>query len=185
MRPVLPRRGRAMSRRSLIPDVCVSDAPLSAAPPLPCGGSVDAAVDTLARTLWGEARGEPVRGIEAVAAVVVNRVRRAVAAGGYWWGGSVVAVCRKPWQFACWNPSDPNRAKLMVVGPSDPVFATCLRVARRAVAGVLPDPTGGATHYHRLGVHPAWAAERVPSAEIGRHLFFNDVEEGDIAERES
>lgn len=164
-----------MSRRSLIPDACVSDAPLSAAPPLPCGGSVDAAVDTLARTLWGEARGEPVRGIEAVAAVVVNRVRRAVAEGGCWWGGSVIDVCRKPWQFACWNPSDPNRAKLMAVGPSDPVFATCLRVARRAMAGVLPDPTGGATHYHRVGAHPAWAAGCVPSAEIGNGVFFNTV----------
>jgi len=165
-----------MSRRVPIPETAGRETPGPAAPPLPCGGSVEEAVDTLARTLWGEARGEPVRGIEAVAAVVVNRVRRAVAAGGFWWGGSVIAVCRKPWQFSCWNPSDPNRAKLLAVKADDPVFATCLRVARRAVAGVLPDPTGGATHYHRTGIHPAWAAGSLPSAEIGRHLFFNDVE---------
>lgn len=39
------------------------------------------AADVLARTLYGEARGESVRGKEAVAAVVMNRVRRARAAG--------------------------------------------------------------------------------------------------------
>jgi len=134
------------------------------------------AVDVLARTLWGEARGESVRGIEAVAAVVMNRVRRARERGGWWWGGDVVSVCRKPLQFSCWNPDDPNRAKLLAVTPADPVFATCLRTARRAVAGLLPDPTEGATHYHRTGIHPAWAQGRCACVEIGRHLFYNDVE---------
>ncbi|MGQ9366637.1 cell wall hydrolase [Azospirillum sp. ST 5-10] len=134
------------------------------------------AVDTLARTLWGEARGEPVRGIEAVAAVVLNRVRVAQARGGFWWGGDVVAVCRKPWQFSCWNADDPNRAKLLAVTADDPVFATCLRVARRAVTGTLPDPTDGATHYHRAGVTPSWTLGHAPCAEIGHHLFYNDVE---------
>jgi len=34
-------------------------------------------IDILARTIYGEARGEPVRCKEAVAAVILNRVRRA------------------------------------------------------------------------------------------------------------
>ncbi len=144
------------------------------APPTP-GGPVDQAVDTLARTLWGEARGEPVRGIEAVAAVVVNRVRVAERKGGHWWGASVIGVCRKPWQFSCWNEGDPNRPKLLAVTASDPVFATCLRVARRAVTGLLPDPTGGATHYHHVRIHPSWARGHTPCAEIGRHLFYDTV----------
>ena len=59
---------------------------------------------------------------------------------------------------------------------ADPVFATCLRVARRAVAGLLPDPTGGATHYHAVGLHPDWAAGHGPCAEIGRHVFYNTTE---------
>ncbi len=129
------------------------------------------AVDVLARTLYGEARGEPVRGIEAVAAVVANRVRR-----GGWWGRDVVSVCLKPRQFSCWNPDDPNRPLIEKVGPSDPVFAICLRVARRAVAGALDDPTRGATHYHARSAWPYWARGRAPSAEIGNHLFYNDVE---------
>jgi len=144
-------------------------------PPAP-GGTRDAAVDTLARTLWGEARGEPVRGIEAVAAVIVNRVRLARARGGFWWGDNVVAVCRKPFQFSCWNADDPNRPKLLAVTEADAAFVVCLRIARRAVSGALPDPTGGCTHYHSRRVHPAWARDAVPRVEIGTHLFYDDVE---------
>src|SRR3546814_5919032 len=98
-----------------------------------------AAIDVLARTVWGEARGESVRGMEAVASVVVNRVRRAIARGGYWWGNDVVGVCLKPCQFSCWNDGDPNRDKLLADGPGDPVFDICLRIARQAVAGTLDE----------------------------------------------
>lgn len=133
-------------------------------------------VDVLARTLWGEARGEPVRGIEAIAAVVLNRVRRARDQGGCWWGNTIIEVCRKPHQFSCWNPGDPNREKLLAVRAKDPQFACCIRVARRAMAGLLDDPTGGATHYHNRSVEPAWARGRFPCAEIGRHLFYQGID---------
>ncbi len=129
------------------------------------------AVDVLARTVYGEARGESVRGKEAVAAVVMNRVRR-----GGWWGETVEHVCRKPNQFSCWNRTDPNRVKVERADQSDRVFRICVRIARRAVAGVLGDPTRGATHYHTRAVAPAWARALEPSAEIGNHLFYNDVE---------
>ena len=69
-------------------------------------------IDTLARTIYGEARGEPIRGKEAVAAVVLNRVGRAMERGGWWWGSSVAEVCRRPWQFSCWNADDANRTKI-------------------------------------------------------------------------
>ena len=165
-----------MSRPALVPiPAIVPDSETRPSAPTP-GGSIEAAVDTLARTLWGEARGEPVRGIEAVASVVVNRVRAAERRGGFWWGDSVVAVCRKPFQFPCWDAGDPSRAALPVVTAADPVFAICLRVARRAVAGLLPDPTGGATRYHALGLHPDWAAGHCPSAEIGGYVFYGITE---------
>lgn len=126
--------------------------------------------DVLARTVWGEARGEPRAGREAVAAVVVNRV----AAGRRAWGLSVAAACLAPRQFSCWNADDPNRPKLLAVGPADRAFAECLAVARLALAGRLPDPTGGATHYHAAGILPRWARGRAPSAAIGRHVFYRD-----------
>lgn len=134
-------------------------------------------VDVLARTLYGEARGEPARGKEAVAAVVMNRVRRARRSGGrYWWGASVGEVCRKPWQFSCWNETDPNLEMLASLTADNKVFQSCLRIARRAIAGTLADPTEGATHYHAKSARPPWARGRAPAAEIGNHLFYNDVE---------
>ncbi|MCP5367672.1 MAG: cell wall hydrolase [Hyphomicrobiales bacterium] len=134
-----------------------------------------AEVDVLARTIYGEARGEPVRGMEAVAAVIMNRVRLAEAWDGYWWGRTVQEVCLKPWQFSCWNPGDPNRAKIQAADRDDPAFAACLRIACRALAGVLADPTHGATHYHAKGLEPAWARTRPHCAEIGNHRFYNNV----------
>lgn len=133
-------------------------------------------VDALARTLYGEARGEPVRGKEAVAAVIVNRVRRAQARSGYWWGNTIEEVCLRPWQFSCWNPGDPNLAKILAVEPGNRVFDCCIRIARRAAGGFLADPTDGATHYHARNTTPPWARDREPSAVIGSHLFYNSVE---------
>lgn len=137
----------------------------------------DRAVDVLARTIFGEARGEPVRGKEAVAAVVMNRVQRARSRGGhYWWGATVIEVCQKPWQFSCWNNADPNRKKIEKVSADNQVFRSCQRIARRAISGTLEDPTSGATHYHAQGVNPPWARRKAPSAEIGQHLFYNEIE---------
>src|SRR3546814_9989229 len=117
-------------------------------------------VDLLARTIWGEARGEPVRGMEAVAAVVMNRVARPG-----WWGRTVASVCTKAYQFACWNEDDPNRAKLLAVTDADPIFAIARRIARRAVAGTLDDPPVGATHYPAVSILPRWAAGKTRSEE--------------------
>lgn len=135
----------------------------------------EASIDVLARTIWGEARGESVRGKEAVAATVMNRVRQAQYRDGHWWGNSVVRVCRMPWQYSCWNENDPNRAKLLAVTKDDIAFQACLRIARRAVHSTLKDPTGGATHYHHRDLNPWWAVGRVPSAEIGNHLFYGNI----------
>ena len=80
------------------------------------------------------------------------------------------------WRFSCWNEGDPNRAKIEGAAESDREFASCLRIARRAAADALQDPTEGATHYHARNAASPWAAGRAPSAVIGNHLFYNDVE---------
>lgn len=131
------------------------------------------AADILARTIWGEARGEGTAGMQAVAAVVMNRVKLSrEKPGGMWWGRDVISVCQKPWQFSCWNRADPNMKKVMAVAADDPYFKNALTIARVALAGTLRDPTGGATHYHALGVAPDWALARRPVAVIGRHVFY-------------
>ena len=55
--------------------------------------------DILARTIWGEARGEGKGGMEAVALVVLNRLDVSNQKGGYWWGNTLLDICRKPYQF--------------------------------------------------------------------------------------
>jgi N-acetylmuramoyl-L-alanine amidase len=130
-------------------------------------------IDILARTLWGEARNEGTKGMEAVACVVLNRVEIAKKNGGkYWWGNTVIDVCQKPFQFSCWNMRDPNRAKLIAVTDKNIHFATALRIARRAISGVLHDYTCGATHYHTAAVSPKWAQGVVPDVIIGHHIFY-------------
>ena len=136
----------------------------------------DMEVDVLARTIWGEARGEGDAGMAAVAAVVLNRVAHAESRAGYWWGNDIISVCQKPYQFSCWNRSDPSYLKLQAVTDTDRHFATALRIARRAVIGAIKDTTGNATHYHADYVSPYWAQGQVPTAIIGRHIFYRLTE---------
>lgn len=133
-------------------------------------------IDVLARTIFGEARGEPIEGMEAVACVVLNRVRISEEKGRYWWGNGIIGVCQKPYQFSCWNRNDPSYQRLINVREDNIYFASALRIARRAVIGALKDVTKGATHYHADYVDPYWARGEVPIKTIGRHLFYKLVE---------
>ncbi|MCC6598426.1 MAG: cell wall hydrolase [Alphaproteobacteria bacterium] len=132
-------------------------------------------VDVLARTLWGEARGEGSAGMQAVACVVLNRACVAEQRGGFWWGGNIIQICQKPYQFSCWNRADPNFRKLQALDKSDLYFATALRIAQRAIAGALEDITKGATHYHARSITPYWARGEQPVAIIGQHLFYKII----------
>lgn len=133
--------------------------------------------DILARTIFGEARGEHLDGMEAVANVILNRhdiARR--FENGYWWGSSIADICQTPAQFSCWNANDPNSAIIKKVSSDNPIFAICQRIARRAVAGALKDNTRGATHYHARQIMPNWAMDDIPVAKIGNHIFYRLVE---------
>lgn len=129
----------------------------------------DRALDILARTIWGEARGEPQAGQIAVAYVAKNRARKPG-----WWGGDIISVCQARDQFSCWRPTDPNRPKLLGVTTSDPVFVNILKIARKVMAGEVADPTDGATSYHTLDCHPGWDANLCVTARIGNHIFYKE-----------
>ena len=128
---------------------------------------MDQDVEILAKTIYGEARGEGLSGMEAVANVVMNRLRKKC-----WWGRTISEVCLKPKQFSCWNTGDPNAILLTRDLTADSLFQVCCRIAKRAMKGLLPDITKGSTHYHALSVNPAWANKLVPNIQIGRHLFY-------------
>lgn len=67
-------------------------------------------LDTVALTVWGEARGESMVGQSAVAWVIRNR-----QANPGWWSRphhTLADVCLASYQFSCWNRNDPNYARL-------------------------------------------------------------------------
>lgn len=129
-------------------------------------------VDVMARTIYGEARGESAVGKHAVGWVILNRV-----AANTWYGSSVEAVCLKPYQFSCWNFGDPNFPKLRSVTAADRIFAYCIDAAEKVLSSQVADPTGGATHYHANYIRPpAWTLGATLTVRIGIHLFYKDVD---------
>lgn len=121
--------------------------------------------DYMARTLYGEARGEGARGMQAVANVIMNRVKQ-----GGWYGASVKDVVLKPYQFSCWNENDVNSA--IILNANSAQLATARNIAERVISGELPDITGGATHYHAKSITPYWAKSLTKTATIGNHVFY-------------
>ena len=132
--------------------------------------------DILARTLWGEARGESLAGQIAVAWTIRNRVNDGKTKS--WWGEGYASVCQKPYQFSCWNKNDPNFAYLSGA-KTIPFreFAQARIAADQVVDGKVSDLTGGATHYYAIAMKkaPAWAAKATQTLMLGGHVFFKDV----------
>lgn len=130
----------------------------------------DEEVDAMARTAWGEARGEGKAGMQAVINVIMNRVKK-----GGWWGATPKEVCTKPAQFSVWNKSDPNYAPMLAVTESDSNFALAKQLAVMAYNGMLPDITNGATNYlalKSLSTVPSWTNKMKQVASIGNHTFY-------------
>lgn len=127
--------------------------------------------EVIAATLWGEARNQGPRGLQAVACVIANRARTR-----YRRCTDARAVCLDRWQFSCWNEKDPNRARMLaVVRQPDDLLLQSLALADDVLAGDIADITRGARHYHTGRIRPFWAKGKQPCAVIGDHLFYNDV----------
>lgn len=128
-------------------------------------------LDLMARTVYGEARGEPDEGWTAVAWVIRNR-----AAKGGWWGDTPAHVCLCRKQFSCWNKLDPNRQVIADLTIHHPSYRKALSIAAEVMdAPDDADPIKGATHYHADTVAPGWAAGTEPCAVIGRHRFYKSI----------
>lgn len=136
-------------------------------------------IRTATKTVYGEARGEPMHGKAAVAWVIRNR-----ADNPGWWGGpSLHSVCLKPWQFSCWNENDPNYSKLKALSDTDLLGASvvaqeCLAAVLNVMCGLWVDPTHGADHYVVTSwltdpkLCPKWAKGHDPVAVIGSQSFY-------------
>lgn len=115
--------------------------------------------DTIAATLWLEARGEGREGIQAVASVIANRARKS--------GKTMAQECLKPKQFSCWN----ERAKEVPANAKGEVWKFCKTTAKTMVEGTFK-PTNNATHYYNPKLcNPKWGAKMKDVVTIGRHRF--------------
>ena len=124
-----------------------------------------------ARTIYGEARGEGPAGMDAVAHVLINRVKDGR------WGMTLFQVCLAPYQFSCWNVGDPNRMIMITLDDAQPLLQQCIVAMDNAMAGDTFDPTGGATHYYAdtMPSVPTWTVGATETAHIGAHIFFKNV----------
>lgn len=151
--------------------------------------AIDKSIDTVARTIYGEARSHPILDRLAVGFVIRERVLRPG-----WWGKDWVSVCRAPWQFTCWQDHDPkhkrNLEAMLHAEAEDPkTFSACYAIAEYIVRHAtdrdakqlfyVDEKNGLPTHYLRLGTkQPSWAnqATSVPTAFNAIHLFYSGVQ---------
>ena len=124
------------------------------------------AQNCLTQAIYYEAAREPAQGQEAVAQVVLNRVRhpaypKSICAVVFQ-GAALKTGCQ--FTFTCdgslrWRPE-----------PA--LWARAERVARRALAGFVDRDVGSATHYHAAYVAPYWAPGLTKMTQVGQHIFY-------------
>jgi spore germination cell wall hydrolase CwlJ-like protein len=150
-------------------------------------------IDVLARTIFGEARGEPLDGQIAVGFVIRHRAAIALAfrqrhkrAHPLYGDGGIASACLKPEQFSCWIVGDPNQRACSTVTMASPAFQRCTYVAHAVLQGQVEDRLPRATHYctPAAAPHIAWVIgvaahdgkPEIPPAEklgaICGHIFY-------------
>lgn len=138
----------------------------------------------LGMLVWGEARGEPGIGKDAVAHTVLNRLALSPH-----FGKTLKDIILRPWAFSSFNENDPNRSKMLdpLAHGSIAEWAAAILAANNALSGASQDPTNGATHYVTVdlwrrpcpeGRDPKWFEEpeiveghTVEKARIGNQVF--------------
>lgn len=124
------------------------------------------ALHCMTQAVYFEAAREPVRGQQAVAQVVLNRLRHPAypksVCGVVYQGSARPTGCQ--FTFTCdgalrWTP----QAGL---------WRQAQDVAKRALAGFVDKDVGSATHYHAAYVVPYWAPTLIKMTQVGQHIFY-------------
>jgi len=119
------------------------------------GSSGDSNLYLLARLVHGEARGEPYKGMVAVAAVVLNRVESSS------FPNSISGVIYQSGAFSVVNDGQIN------LSPNE----QSIKAARDAMNGW--DPTGGCLYYYNPDkTTNKWMLSHEVKLKIGEHAFF-------------
>ena len=134
----------------------------------------DKAEKCLAQAVYFEARAEPVRGQQAVAQVVLNRVfspyyHKDVCSVVYQNAQRHLA-CQ--FTFACDGKPEAIRER--------GAWARANRIAKQALdAKVWLPEVAKATHYHATYVHPSWISDMKVMVKTGVHIFYRPRNWGD------
>ncbi len=135
-------------------------------PPALLGERPESAAECIALAISYEAGLEPLAGQEAVAQVILNRVRHAAypdsACGVVWQGYQRRTGCQ--FTFTCDGSLRRTR--------SASAMAAARAVAVRVLAGESIDHVRGATHYHANYVAPYWAPSLTRVRQIATHVFY-------------
>lgn len=115
----------------------------------------------LAVTVYHEARGEGAKGMRAVAAVVMNRVKSSL------FPDTVCDVVRQHAQFSWFKGQMTAGRKIDAVA-----LQKSYDIARAFYMGTMKDNTGGALWYHAVTVTPAWSDDYTRVVQIGQHVFY-------------
>jgi spore germination cell wall hydrolase CwlJ-like protein len=141
-------------------------APAFYLPPALAGEAPEAAAECLALAITYEAGLEPAAGQEAVAQVILNRVRHPAypdtACGVVWQGAERRTGCQ--FTFTC----DGSLRRARSLG----AMTAAREVAVRVLAGESADHVRGATHYHADYVAPYWAQSLTRVRQIATHVFY-------------
>ena len=120
----------------------------------------------LTQAVYFEAAQESTLGQEAVAQVVLNRVRDPnypnTVCGVVFEGAERTTGCQ--FSFTCDGA--------LSQGPVGWAWRRAEAVAQRALAGHVATEVGTATHYHADYVHPWWAPTVTKIRQIGAHIFY-------------
>jgi spore germination cell wall hydrolase CwlJ-like protein len=121
-------------------------------------------LDCLTDAVYYEARGETKRGQQAVATVVLNRVKNPsfpkTVCGVVF--QRAAGTCQ--FSFAC----DGSMRR----GREADAWQDARRVAARALSGYVLRDIGSATHFHTLDVAPQWGPRMLRVAQVGLHVFY-------------
>lgn len=142
---------------------------LAAIPPeplMPAYEATPAERKCLALAVYFESRAESIEGQQAVAAVVLNRVRSEK------FPDNICAVvhegagqrhrCQFSWY--CDGRSDKPR--------DGSAWEQAVAIADSVIDGEVSDPTDGALYYHNTRVKPKWRKKLTKTAAIDNHIFY-------------
>lgn len=120
--------------------------------------TVATALLCLALNVYYEARGESYVGKEAVAHVVMNRLKAPE------YPDTVCEVVYQPGQFS-W-------IAMKLKKPQGPAWEDAQHIAQKVLDGESRDPTLGATHFHNTKLPYTWNKKYTRTKVIGLHAFY-------------